>query len=149
MISRYYRAVASTAFNVPGHYQLLLMAAAVLLFQVIFIAMVLFAPVPLLLALVPAWQSKAFDWAMKTLHALLMKIGFALLMTVMFTISKILYNAVDQTEYGYLFVLGMQILCFVGIWLKRKGAEKPVVFPFLIYQFRSFGVAPVNPQFES
>lgn len=41
-------------------------------------------------------------------------------MTVMFTISKILYNAVDQTEYGYLFVLGMQILCFVGIWLKRK-----------------------------
>lgn len=100
--------------------QLLLMAAAVLLFQVIFIAMVLFAPVPLLMALVPAWQSKAFDWAMKTLHALLMKIGFALLMTVMFTISKILYNAVDQTEYGYLFVLGMQILCFVGIWLKRK-----------------------------
>ncbi|MGN7170615.1 CD3337/EF1877 family mobilome membrane protein [Paenibacillus cellulositrophicus] len=100
--------------------QLLLMAAAVLLFQVIFIAMVLFAPVPLLMALVPAWQSKAFDWAMKTLHALLMKIGFALLMTVMFTISKILYNAVDETEYGYLFVLGMQILCFVGIWLKRK-----------------------------
>lgn len=100
--------------------QLLLMAAAVLLFQVIFIAMVLFAPVPLLMALVPAWQSKGFDWAMKTLHALLMKIGFALLMTVMFTISKILYTAVDQTEYGYLFVLGMQILCFVGIWLKRK-----------------------------
>lgn len=100
--------------------QLLLMAAAVLLFQIIFIAMVLFAPVPLLMALVPAWQSKAFDWAMKTLHALLMKIGFALLMTVMFTISKILYSAVDQTQYGYLFVIGMQILCFVGIWMKRK-----------------------------
>lgn len=100
--------------------QLLLMSAAVLLFQIIFIAMVLFAPVPLLMALVPAWQSKAFDWAMKTIHALLMKIGFALLMTVMFTISKILYNAIDHTKYGYLFVIGMQILCFIGIWMKRK-----------------------------
>ncbi|OWA33034.1 hypothetical protein B9G55_23845 [Saccharibacillus sp. O16] len=99
---------------------MLLMAAAVLLYQVIFIAMVLFSPVPLLMALVPAWQGKAFEWAMKTLHALLMKVGFALLMTVIFTISKVLYAAVGETTYGYLFVLGMQILVFFGVWWKRQ-----------------------------
>ncbi|MFS0728381.1 CD3337/EF1877 family mobilome membrane protein [Paenibacillus sp. 1P07SE] len=100
--------------------QMLLMAAAVVLYQILFIALVLFAPVPLLMALVPAWRGSAFNWAMKTLHALLMKVGFALLMTVIFTIGTLIYNAVSMVEYGFLFVLGMQILCYVGIWFKRK-----------------------------
>lgn len=100
--------------------QMLLMSGSVLFFQVIFIALVLFAPVPLLISLVPAWRDSAMGWCMKTLHALLMKVGVALLMTVIFTISGFIYTAIDIGEYGFLFVLGTQILVYIGIWWKRK-----------------------------
>ncbi|WP_213429143.1 MULTISPECIES: MFS transporter [Paenibacillus] len=100
--------------------QVSLMSGSVLFFQVIFIAFVLFAPVPLLIALVPAWRDSALSWGMKALHALLMKVGIALLMTVIFTISGLIYIAVDPLEYGFLVILALQILIYVGIWLKRK-----------------------------
>ncbi len=106
--------------NLVLSFMMLLMAAAIILYQIVFIALVLFAPVPLLIALVPSWQQTAFNWAMKCLHALLMKVGFALLMTVIFAISTILYQSIHMDSHGYLFVLGMQILCYIGIWLKRK-----------------------------
>ncbi|WP_134704941.1 CD3337/EF1877 family mobilome membrane protein [Ammoniphilus sp. YIM 78166] len=106
--------------NLILSFMMLLMAAAIILYQVVFIALILFAPVPLLIALVPSWQQTAFNWAMKCLHALLMKVGFALLMTIIFTISTILYKSISMDSHGYLFVLGMQILCYIGIWLKRK-----------------------------
>lgn len=106
--------------NLVLSFMMLLMAAAIILYQVVFIALVLFAPVPLLIALVPSWQQTAFNWAMKCLHALLMKVGFALLMTIIFAISTILYKSISMDSHGYLFVLGMQILCYMGIWLKRK-----------------------------
>ena len=99
---------------------LLLISGSIILFQLIFLALALFAPVPLLLALIPRWQQSAVDWVMKLLHAQLMKIAIALLLTILFGISAILYRATETSDLGYLGMMALQIICFVGIWAKRK-----------------------------
>lgn len=99
---------------------LLIVSGSIILYQMIFLALVLFAPVPLLMALVPRWKQSAFDWAMKVLHAQLMKIAIALLLTILFGISAILYRATETGDLGYLGMMLLQIICFVGIWAKRK-----------------------------
>src|SRR6184192_1951278 len=98
----------------------MIVSGTIILYQMIFLALVLFAPVPLLMAMVPRWQQSAFDWAMKVLHAQLMKIAIALLLTILFGISAILYRATDNGNLGYLGMMLLQIICFVGIWAKRK-----------------------------
>ncbi|MFI9225266.1 CD3337/EF1877 family mobilome membrane protein [Peribacillus frigoritolerans] len=99
---------------------LLIVSGTIILYQMIFLALVLFAPVPLLMALVPRWKHSAFDWGMKVLHAQLMKIAIALLLTILFGISAILYRATETGDLGYLGMMLLQIICFVGVWAKRK-----------------------------
>ena len=99
---------------------LLMISGSIILYQMIFLALVLFAPVPLLMALVPRWQQTAFDWMMKVIHAQLMKIAIALLLTILFGISAILYRATENSDLGYLGMMIIQIICFVGVWAKRK-----------------------------
>ncbi|MGX1195938.1 CD3337/EF1877 family mobilome membrane protein [Metabacillus sp. SLBN-84] len=99
---------------------LLMVSGTIILYQMVFLALVLFAPVPLLMALVPRWKHAAFDWGMKVLHAQLMKISIALLLTILFGISAILYRATENSDLGYLGAMLLQIICFVGVWAKRK-----------------------------
>ena len=99
---------------------LLMISGSIILYQMIFLVLVLFAPVPLLMALVPRWQHTAFDWLMKVIHAQLMKIAIALLLTILFGISAILYRATENSDLGYLGMMIIQIICFVGVWAKRK-----------------------------
>lgn len=99
---------------------LLVVSGTIILYQMVFLALVLFAPVPLLIALVPRWKHAAFDWGMKVLHAQLMKISIALLLTILFGISAILYRATENSDLGYLGAMLLQIICFVGVWAKRK-----------------------------
>ncbi|WP_191567443.1 CD3337/EF1877 family mobilome membrane protein [Metabacillus idriensis] len=99
---------------------LLMVSGTIILYQMVFLALVLFAPVPLLMALVPRWKQAAFDWGMKVLHAQLMKISIALLLTILFGISAILYRATESSDLGYLGMMLLQIICFVGVWAKRK-----------------------------
>ncbi|WP_209020117.1 CD3337/EF1877 family mobilome membrane protein [Jeotgalibacillus proteolyticus] len=99
---------------------LLLISGSIILYQIIFMVLALFAPVPLLMALVPRWQQTAVEWASKLIHAQLMKIAIALLLTILFGVSAILYRAADGTDLGYVGMMVLQIICFVGIWAKRK-----------------------------
>lgn len=99
---------------------LLMISGSIILYQMIFLVLVLFAPVPLLMALVPRWQQTAFDWMMKVIHAQLMKIAIALLLTILFGISAILYRATERSDMGYLGMMILQIICFVGVWAKRR-----------------------------
>ncbi|WP_338473311.1 conjugal transfer protein (plasmid) [Niallia sp. XMNu-256] len=99
---------------------LLMISGSIILYQMIFLALVLFAPVPLLMALIPRWKQTAFDWLMKVIHAQLMKIAIALLLTILFGISAILYRATENSDLGYLGMMIIQIICFVGVWAKRK-----------------------------
>ncbi|MCY9757343.1 hypothetical protein M5X00_24255 [Paenibacillus alvei] len=100
--------------------QMILLSGSVLFFQIMFIAFVMFSPVPLLISLVPAWRDTATSWAMKTLHNLLMKVGIALLMTIIFTVAGLLYNVLQKNNSGFLFIIFGQIVAYVGIWIKRK-----------------------------
>lgn len=43
-----------------------------------------------------------------------------LLLTILFGISAILYRATETGGLGYLGMMLLQIICFVGIWAKRK-----------------------------
>jgi hypothetical protein len=97
---------------------LLIMAATILLYQILFLILALFAPVALLIALVPRWKHVAINWSMKLLHTQLMKIAIALLLTILFAVSSILYKAA-ATDKGFLFAIAMQIICFLGVWAKR------------------------------
>lgn len=99
---------------------LLMVSGSIILFQIIFLALALFSPVPLLMAIVPRWQQTAVDWLMKIIHAQLMKIGIALLLTILFGISAILYRATESSDLGFLGMMLLQIICFVGVWAKRK-----------------------------
>src|SRR5690606_26365815 len=99
---------------------LLIISGSIILFQLIFLVLSLFSPVPLLMALVPRWQQTAVDWLMKLLHAQLMKIAIALLLTILFGVSAMLYRATETSDLGYLGMMLLQILCFVGVWVKRR-----------------------------
>lgn len=99
---------------------LLLISGSIILYQLVFLVLALFAPVPLLMALVPRWQQTAVDWAMKLLHAQLMKIAIAFLLTILFGVSAILYRATEESDLGYLAMLLIQIICFLGVWAKRN-----------------------------
>ncbi|XVM09416.1 CD3337/EF1877 family mobilome membrane protein (plasmid) [Bacillus subtilis] len=99
---------------------LLLMSGLIILYQLIFIVLALFGPVPLLMAVVPRWQQTAVDWGSKIVHAQLMKIAIALLFTILFGVSAILYRATQTSELGFLGMMAIQIVCFVGIFMKRK-----------------------------
>lgn len=99
---------------------LLMLSASIILYQILFLVLALFAPIALLIGLVPKWQQTAVNWISKLLHALLMKIGIALFLTIMFAVSAILYRATDNSNLGYLTIMLIQIIAFVGIWMKRK-----------------------------
>ncbi|WP_411859109.1 CD3337/EF1877 family mobilome membrane protein, partial [Bacillus subtilis] len=98
----------------------LIVSGSIILYQLVFLALALFAPVPLLMAVVPRWQQSAVVWFSKLVHAQLMKIAIALLLTILFGISSILYQATSNGDIGYLGMMLLQIVCFVGIWSKRK-----------------------------
>nr|WP_157076811.1 hypothetical protein [Halalkalibacter krulwichiae] len=99
---------------------LLIISCMIIMYQILFLVLVLFAPVPLLLGMIPSMQTAATNWVLKVIHAQLMKIGIALLLTILFTVSTILYQAADDSQVGYLLMMVIQILCFVGIWMKRR-----------------------------
>ncbi|MEC1275281.1 MULTISPECIES: CD3337/EF1877 family mobilome membrane protein [Bacillus] len=99
---------------------LLLMSGLIILYQLIFLVLALFGPVPLLMAVVPRWQQTAVEWGSKVVHAQLMKIAIALLFTILFGVSAILYRATQTQELGYLGMMAIQIVCYVGIFVKRK-----------------------------
>lgn len=99
---------------------MLIMSGLIILYQMIFIVLALFGPVPLLMAIVPRWQQTAVDWGSKVVHAQLMKIAIALLFTILFGVSAILYRATETKELGFLGMMAVQIVCFVGIIIKRK-----------------------------
>lgn len=99
---------------------LLIISCMIIMYQILFLVLVLFAPVPLLLGMIPSMQTAATNWVLKVIHAQLMKIGIALLLTILFSVSAILYQAADDSQVGYLLMMVIQILCFVGIWMKRR-----------------------------
>ncbi|WP_221568667.1 CD3337/EF1877 family mobilome membrane protein [Alkalihalobacillus sp. TS-13] len=99
---------------------LLIVSGSIILYQMFFITLALFSPVPLLMALMPRWQQAGIGWLMKLLHTQIMKIGISLFLTILFGISAILYRATESSKLGYIWMMTIQIICFVGLIIKRR-----------------------------
>ncbi|MBM7554569.1 CD3337/EF1877 family mobilome membrane protein [Thalassobacillus pellis] len=99
---------------------LLIVSGSIILYQVAFIALALFAPIPLLMALVPRWQQAAITWLMKVVHTQLMQIGISFFLIILFVISNILYKASLSSDMGYVWMMVLQIICFAGITTQRR-----------------------------
>ncbi|PTM52180.1 CD3337/EF1877 family mobilome membrane protein [Desmospora activa] len=99
---------------------LLIMAGAILFYQLLFIILTLFAPIALLLALIPAWTYVAMNWFQKWVGAILMKLILSVFLTIILAISQVLYNTTPPSEYGYIWTITLQLLLVIGVLWKRK-----------------------------
>ncbi|MXQ55522.1 CD3337/EF1877 family mobilome membrane protein [Shimazuella alba] len=98
----------------------LFVAGAILVYQFIFVIFALFAPFALLMALYPAWSGLAMDWTKKFIGYQILKIVVGVLLSMILTLSQILYNLTPPEDYGYAWTIIMQLILTVGIIWKRN-----------------------------
>ena len=108
---------------------LLLLSCSMIFYQVLVLIFAVFSPVAFLMGLIPAFSKTATNLIMKLLHAFYMKIALALLMTIYFSISSMVYNSMDPKE-GYILLFVIQIICAVTVWVKRHEILNVVTTPF-------------------
>lgn len=108
---------------------LLLISGSLIVFQILVLVFSVFTPVAFLIGLIPAFSHTATSIIMKLLHAFYMKIALALLATIYFTISTMVYNTAD-TKQGYILLFLLQIICAIAVWVKRNEILNVVTMPF-------------------
>src|SRR5690606_34001579 len=77
---------------------LLVIAGAVILFQMLFVILSLFAPFALLLALMPAWNYVAVNWFKRWIGALAMKLVVSIFLSLILAVSQVLYQTARPEE---------------------------------------------------
>lgn len=123
-----------SVFNLILGVVLLLISGSMILYQLMVLIFTLFTPFALLIGLIPAFSRTASNIFMKIAHAFLMKAGLALLASVYFSISSMVYKSMDP-QVGYIMLFIFQIVCGVALWFKRNEVLNIVSTPF-----RSAGV---------
>lgn len=123
-----------SAFNFILGVVLLLISGSMIFYQLMVLIFTLFTPFALLIGLIPAFSRTASNIFMKIAHAFLMKAGLALLASVYFSISSMVYKSMDP-QVGYIILFIFQILCGIALWFKRNEVLNIVSTPF-----RSAGV---------
>ncbi|CRH64680.1 Uncharacterised protein [Chlamydia trachomatis] len=108
---------------------LLLLACSMIFYQVLILIFAVFTPVAFLIGLIPAFSNTATNILMKLLHAFYMKIALALLTTIYFSISSMVYNSMDPKK-GYILLFIIQIICAIAVWVKRNEILNAVTTPF-------------------
>ncbi|MGG1221124.1 hypothetical protein ABE236_27295, partial [Priestia endophytica] len=98
----------------------LLLSCTMIFYQILFLILALLGPVAFIIGMVPAWQHTATNWFKKLIDAALIKIAVGLLLTMLFTVSGILYRASSISDLGYMGVMLVQIIAYLGIWTKRR-----------------------------
>ncbi len=96
----------------------LLVAAIQLLFQVLAIVYVLFAPIVLILALVPGYESSISSWLRKIMETQISILIITFLMGLLIKMNAVLYKLTPS--YGWFIVLVFQTVIAVGLILKRN-----------------------------
>lgn len=100
---------------------MLLVAGAVLFFQMLALFWAFWAPVVFLLGLVPGWGPRIVEkWAMRLAGALAMKIGLAFLFAVIMVIASGIYAVANQIAGGWVMGMVLQVLLLVGLWFYRN-----------------------------
>ncbi|GGA58372.1 hypothetical protein GCM10007416_34470 [Kroppenstedtia guangzhouensis] len=98
----------------------LIIAAAILFFQLLFIILTLFAPFALLMAIIPSWTYVAINWFKRWVGAILMKLVLSVFLSILLTISQVLYSTVPSSDYGYIWTITVQLILVIGVIWKRK-----------------------------
>jgi MFS family permease len=98
---------------------LIIFSALIVWFQLMFIILAFFAPFILMIALIPSWQFVARNYFLKLLGAISMKVVYAAMLAVLFTISAVLYKVAGDGQLGYLMTVLLQIVLCIGIMAKR------------------------------
>ncbi|WP_168188617.1 CD3337/EF1877 family mobilome membrane protein [Thermoflavimicrobium daqui] len=97
----------------------IVIAGAMILYQILFVILALFAPFALLLSLYPAWSSVAIDWLKKFVGYVLVKIVIGLFLSLVLAISQFLYM-MTPPKNGYLLTILMQAVLILGVLWKRN-----------------------------
>jgi hypothetical protein len=98
----------------------LFFAGAILVYQFIFVIFALFAPFAFLLALYPAWSGIAMDWSKKFIGYQILKIVIGVMLSLILTLSQVLYNLTPVDDFGYAWTIILQLVLTVGIIWKRS-----------------------------
>ena len=120
----------------------LVVSGAILVYQMVFMILSLFAPFALLLALMPAWNFVAINWFKRWIGALAMKLVVSIFLSVLLAVSQVLYEAARPEEYGYVMTIVLQLILIIGVIWQRKNLTSILKAPMQALDQSIPGEAP-------
>ncbi|WP_044641019.1 CD3337/EF1877 family mobilome membrane protein [Risungbinella massiliensis] len=98
----------------------LAISLAMIVYQFFFVIFAMFAPFAFLMALYPTWSGVAMNWVKGFIGYQLKKILLGLLLSLILTISDMLYSIASPDDVGYAWTIILQIALVVGVFWKRN-----------------------------
>lgn len=95
-------------------------ALAMIVYQFFFVIFAMFAPFAFLMALYPNWSGVATNWLKGFVGYQLKKILLGVLLSLILTISQMLYSIASPDDVGYAWTIILQIALVVGVFWKRN-----------------------------
>jgi len=96
----------------------MILSAAIVLFQLLFVFSYYLGAIAIVWAVVPPLRENLFNWAAETLGAALMSFAIGVIMTVYTLASDLMYDY--TANKGFLAIIAGQIIVIVMFWLKRE-----------------------------
>ena len=103
-------------FNLGITIFVFLLTGMMLFSQILFIIFAMFLPISFLLSMIPSYESMAKQAIVRVFNTIMTRAGITLIVTVAFSISSMFYNI--STDYPFIMVAFLQIVCFAGIYMK-------------------------------
>lgn len=94
----------------------IIMCGLVIFTQLLFIIFALYLPLNFILSMLPTYNGLLKKAVEKLFNTILMRAGLTLLITIAFSLSAMIYSM--SGDYPFLMVAFLQIVVFVGIYLK-------------------------------
>lgn len=108
---------------------IVLLSCSLIGYQIMILIYAIFTSITLLVGLIPSFAPTARKNIKKLAHAFYMKIALTLLISIYFSISKMVYNNMNAQE-GYALLFVLQIVITVLVWVKRHELLNVVTAPF-------------------
>lgn len=103
----------------------IIMCGMVVFTQLMFIIFALYLPLNFILSMLPTYNGLLKKAVLKLFNTILMRAGLTLLITIAFSLSAMIYSM--SGDYPFLMVAFLQIVVFVGIYLKMDEILSMVV----------------------
>lgn len=109
----FFTIISTVALSVP----MIMLATFKFMLQIGFLALIIFAGIPLILALLPAFSGSAMNHMKKIVGVLLMKGALVLITAVIVALASIIYETVQVSDgiEGYVFVVFIMIVVIFSI----------------------------------